>query len=226
MCGWKSRYTPLVKMINKTKTSKGVSKWNGSQQPVQRSVREGSQATSKPQVQVQSLKPLSLLWVSFTLCRQRQLLRGTRNVSSPCEALLSPGNITEALVEQLIWTGIPVIKSQRWLQRDSLTTVRKATGKDYPGQFNYVWKQLQSFMGFWGCCSLDRRAEKERESDMEWAGWEWPVMAGKHPVIHTSKRLRTDMYKASFPSKGLLSPDLSPGTGSVWPAAHPTAPVP
>lgn len=137
-----------VKMINKTKTSKGASKQNGSQQPVQRSVREGSKATSKPQPQVQGLKLLSLLCVSFILCRQGQLLWRTRNVSSLCEALLSSGNITEALVEQLIWTGIPVTKSQRWLQCDSPTIVGKATGKDYPGQFNYVWKQLQSFMGF------------------------------------------------------------------------------
>lgn len=151
MWRWKSRHTHTsgqVKTINKTKTSKAVSKWNGSQQPVQRSVREGSQATSKPQPQVQSLKLLSLLFVSFTLCRQRQLLWGRRNVSSLYEALLSPGNIGEAFVEQLIWTGIPVIKSQRWLQCHSPTTVQKATGKDYPGQFNYVWKQLQSFMGF------------------------------------------------------------------------------
>lgn len=123
---------------DKTKTSKGVSKQNGSQQPVQRSVRKGSPTTSKAQTQVQSLKLLSLLCVSFTLCRQRQLLRGTRNASSLCEALQSPGNITDAFVEQLIWTGIPVIKSWRWLQCDSPTTVRKATGKDYPGQFNYV----------------------------------------------------------------------------------------
>lgn len=146
MCRWKGRYTSgQVKMINKTKTSKGVSKQNGSQQPVQRSVRKGSQTTSKPQTQV---RLLSLLCVSFTLCRQRQLLWGTRNASSLCGALVSPGNTTDAFVEQLIWTGIPVIKSWRWLQCDSPTTVRKATGKDYPGQFNYVWKQLQSFMGF------------------------------------------------------------------------------
>lgn len=45
----------------------------------------------------------------------------------------------------------------------------------------------------------------ERESDTERAGWARPVMAGNHPVVHTSRRLRTDMYKASFSQRACFS---------------------
>lgn len=82
--------------------------------------------------QVQSPKLFSLLHVSFTLCRQRQLLRGMSNGSSLCEALPRAGNITAAFVEQLICTGISVIKSRRWLQCYSPTAVRKATRQGLP----------------------------------------------------------------------------------------------
>lgn len=46
---------------------------------------------------------------------------------------------------------------------------------------------------------------KEKELDAELARWGWPVMAGKHTAKHTSKRLRTDIYKAVFSQRVCLS---------------------
>lgn len=78
MCRWKGRYTSgQVKMINKTKTSKGVSKENGSQQPVQRSVRKGSQTTSKPQTDTgtESKAPLPALCLLHPVQAQAAAMR-------------------------------------------------------------------------------------------------------------------------------------------------------
>lgn len=164
-----------------------------------------------------------LLCVSFTLCRQRQLLWGTRDASSLSEALVSPGNTREALVEQLMGTGIPAIKPRRRLQRDSPSPAPKATSQDYPGQFNYVWKQLQSFMGFEGCCSLDRRGE--RRGNQTWSELA-ETCDGRETPCHTHElKIRADTYKASFSQRlcFFITCHLEWGQCHLL---HPTSPVP
>lgn len=111
----------------------------------------------------------------------------TGNGSFLCEAYPSPGNITAASVSSWFCTGTPVIKSRWWLHCYPSTTVRKAPHEDYPERFNHVQKLLQSSVAFEACCSLDRQRGKEKELDVERAGWGWPVIAGKHSHTHEPK---------------------------------------
>lgn len=105
----------------------------------------------------------------------------------PVWSLSKPWKHHSCLREQLICTGTPVIKSWWWLHCYPSTTVRKAPHEDYPERFNHVQKLLQSSVAFEACCSLDRQRGKEKELDVERAGWGWPVIAGKHSHTHEPK---------------------------------------
>lgn len=85
---------------------------------------EISQAAGSGQLESKAPSPCTSPSPGMAVARNSSFLR---------EALLSPGNITAALVEQLSCTGIPVIKSRRWLQCYSPTSVRKATRQGLPG---------------------------------------------------------------------------------------------